>query len=57
MDFSLMVDCTVQMFRSNNKQDRDTFVKNMNAGDGNSSNKSTGTKITHILSPKLMKLT
>ena len=54
-------DCTLQTSRSNNKQDRDTFVKKVNVGDGNgfncyTTNESTLTKITQRLSPKLMKL-
>ena len=58
---SIKVDCTLQTSKTNNKQDRDTFVKNVNAGDGNGSkskttNESTVTKITHRMSPKLMKL-
>ena len=51
----LKVDCTLQTSRTNNKRDRDTFFKNMNAGDGNGSksettNQRTATKITHRLS-------
>ena len=57
----LKVDCTLQTSKTYNKRDRDTFVKNMNAGEANGSksettNKSTATKITHRLSPKLLKL-
>ena len=57
----LKVYCTLQTSRTNNKQDSDTFVKNVNAGDGNSSksnttNESTAANITHRLSPKVMKL-
>ena len=57
----LKVDCTLQISRSNNKPDRDSFVKNASVGDGNGtkskiSNQRLATKITHILSPKVIKL-
>ena len=57
----LNIDCTLQISRSNNKQDKATFVKNVNVGGGNGSNsnttnESTLTKITQRLSPKLVKL-
>ena len=42
----LKVDCKLQTSRTNNKQDRDTFVKNVNAGDGNGSKSKTTNEST-----------
>ena len=42
----LKVYCTLQTSRSNNKRDRNTFVKNMNAGDSNGSKTETTTDST-----------
>ena len=56
----LTVNCTWETSRTNNKRDRDTFVKHINVGDSNgckskTTNQSTATKITHRLSLKLIK--
>ena len=42
----LKVDFTLETFRTNNKLDRDSFVKNVNVGDGNGSKSKTTNEST-----------